>query len=592
MPQEKQSKQAKKTKGKEKAGPMPKKIFAQVSPRSVGGVSMFDALGRINAETVAAFASDPNMVSRASVMLQEAGFEILQVTSLTINIAGTQKIYEKAFNTTLVTEERPVIKEQAREDTATFIECPDTDLPGLISTAKTAFEEVLEGVAIEEPNYLMAESMYPPNKEYWHLRVPAGISLATNADKAHRGGITGRGIKIAMVDTGHYKHPWFIGRGYRVAPVVLAPGSTDPMKDDHGHGTGESANIFAVAPDAELVPIKWNMANSTAAINTAVGLQPDIITCSWGSSVKFPPLSAARQATAAAIAAAVANGIIVIFSAGNGHWGFPGQHPDVIAAGGVFMDKDESLRASDYASGFMSNIYPGRQVPDVCGLVGMHPGASYIMLPIQAGCTIDQGKAGGTHPPGDETLPNDGWAAFSGTSAAAPQLAGLAALIKQACARLTPAQVRDIMKKTARDVTQGTCSPGTDSNPATPGPDNATGHGLVDAHKAVMLAKLRCMTITPPRRGVPRGPAPRVPITREGPVPPREPITPRPVTGPQPRPVTGPVQPVGPREAAALTDLELASLEAQIAEQPQLTEEDIEMLEKLLLESDVDITGE
>ncbi|HDZ27118.1 MAG TPA: peptidase S8 [Candidatus Aminicenantes bacterium] len=579
---------------------MPKKIFAQASPRSVGGVSMFDALSRINAETVHAFASDPNIINRATVMLQEAGFEILQVTSLTINIAGSQKTYEKAFNTKLITEERPVIKELGREDTATFIECPDTDLRGLISTAKTAFKDVLEGIAIEEPNYLMAESMYPPNKEYWHLRVPAGVSLATNADKAHRAGITGQGIKIAMVDTGHYKHRWFVGRGYRVAPVVLAPGSTDPLKDDHGHGTGESANIFAVAPDAELLPVKWNYVNSTAAINTAVGLQPDIITCSWGHDKPSGNLTAADQAAAAAIAAAVASGIIVVFAAGNGQWGFPGQHPDVISAGGVFMDIDESLWASDYASGFMSNIYPGRQVPDLCGLVGMRPGASYIMLPIQPNCTMDQIKAGGTHPPGDETASDDGWAAFSGTSAAAPQLAGVAALIKQACARLTPAQVRDIMKKTARDVTQGNCHPNTGANPAIPGPDDATGYGLVNAHKATLMAKLRCISIRPIRSigGISRATLPRGPsigsIQPRGPsigsIQPRGPITraPQPPTGP----ITGPISPVRPREAAELTDLELASLETQLAQQPQLSEEDVEMLEKMLLESDPDITDE
>ena len=568
-------------------GPMPKRIFAQVSPRSLGGVSMFDALGRINSETVGAFASDSNIINRAIVMLQEAGFEILQVTSLSINIAGTQKTFQDAFNTSLVTEERPVIKEMAREDTATFVECPDTDLPGFISTAKTRFNEVLEGVAIEVPRYLMAESMYPPNKQYWHLRVPAGISLATNADKAHRGGITGKGIKVAMVDTGHYKHPWFVGRGYRVAPVVLAPGSTDPLKDDHGHGTGESANIFSVAPDAELLPIKWNMANSTAAINTAVSLQPHIITCSWGSSIKNPPLGAADQATAAAIASAVAQGIVVIFSAGNGHWGFPGQHPDVISAGGVFMDKDESLRASDYASGFMSNIYPGRQVPDLCGLVGMSPGASYIMLPIQAGCTIDHDKAGGTHPPGDETASNDGWAAFSGTSAAAPQLAGAAALVKQACAKLTPAQVRDVLKKSARDVTKGACSAATGANKATTGPDNATGYGLVDAHKAVTLAKLRCMAITPVAPGrittpsvQPRGPVGPV---RETPVPPRpQPPIPEPPLDYSTRGVF----PAGPGGVSGLSETQLASLESQLTGQPTLTEEDIEMLENMLLESD------
>jgi hypothetical protein len=44
---------------------------------------------------------------------------------------------------------------------------------------------------------------------------------------------------------------------------------------------------------------------------------------------------------------------------------------------------------------------------------------------------------------------------------------------------------------TARDVTAGTNHP-TFGNAAVAGPDTATGNGLVDAQKAVLLAKLRC----------------------------------------------------------------------------------------------------
>jgi len=82
------------------------------------------------------------------------------------------------------------------------------------------------------------------------------------------------------------------------------------------------------------------------------------------------------------VAAAWAAGIVVVFAAGNGHWGFPGQHPDVISVGGVDIRQDGTLRASDYTSGFDSNVYPGRRVPDLSGLVGMLPGAQLIMLPI------------------------------------------------------------------------------------------------------------------------------------------------------------------------------------------------------------------
>jgi subtilisin family serine protease len=286
----------------------------------------------------------------------------------------------------------------------------------------------------------------------------------------------------------------------------------------------------------------------------------------------------------------------VIFSAGNGHFGFPGQHPDVISAGGVFMNPDETLRASDYASGFMSSIYPGRRVPDLCGLVGMKPKAIYIMLPVEPSDDIDTSLAGGTHPNGDQTATNDGWAAFSGTSAAAPQLAGVAALIKQACPGLKPADIKDILRKTARDVTTGNCNTSTGGSAATVGPDTATGDGLVDAHKAVLLAKVRCLgPIGPPIIPIT---TPVVPITT-GPVKPivTGPVVP--ITGPitpvQPGPVV-PVQPVkpiapivnpGPVTPASDEPAGMASRSEAAA--PRLSSQDVEALESMVVSSELDL---
>jgi subtilisin family serine protease len=178
----------------------------------------------------------------------------------------------------------------------------------------------------------------------------------------------------------------------------------------------------------------------------------------------------------------------VVFSAGNGHWAFPGQHPDVISAGGVYVDENLTLTASDYASGFLSTIFPGRRVPDVCGLVGRSPAGAYIMLPVPPGAKIDADCAGGAYPQKDQTLPNDGWAAFSGTSAAAPQVAGICALLKQANPMLTPVEIKELLHITAYDVTKGTCSANTGANPAMPGPDLATDYGLANACTAVMRA--------------------------------------------------------------------------------------------------------
>jgi subtilisin family serine protease len=589
-------------KSKSSGSVVPDRIFAQASPRSVGGLSMFEAQHQIHSDTVSNFFSDEEVVNRTVNRLQDAGFEILQVSPLTINIAGDAKTYERAFNTKIYAEERPVIKELGRKDTATFLDSPDTTLPGLISTADTKFADLIEGVAIEEPRYFMATSMFPPLKAYWHLDVPAGISLGDNADRAHRAGITGKGVSVAMCDTGWFKHPYFLGRGYNAAPVVLGPATANPLDDEVGHGTGESANIFAVAPDIDFMPVKISFVNTIGGFNAAVGLNPNIITCSWGSSNQFGPLSAADQALAASISAAVAAGITVIFSAGNGHWGFPGQHPDVISAGGTFMNSDESLQASNYASGFMSNIYPGRRVPDLCGLVGMLPRAIYIMLPLQPRDQIDNDLSGGAFPNGDETANSDGWAAFSGTSAAAPQLAGAAALVKQACPALKPADIRDILRKSARDVTTGHCHANTGGNPATVGPDLATGYGLVDAQKAVLLAKVRCLgpilpiqpiTIKPIKPILPIQPVlpikPIIPIQPVQPVLPIRPIQPGPIKPIEPpRPIAPVILPSPERPQAGRE--ESGGERGGSQERPErLTTSDVQALEEMIIKSEIDL---
>ena len=162
----------------------------------------------------------------------------------------------------------------------------------------------------------------------------------------------------------------------------------------------------------------------------------------------------------------------------------------MIWVGGVEIGQAGALRASDYASGFDSNLIRGdgyRTSPGWSGCA--RAAADHAAGP--GGLRARPQLAGGTHPEGDETAGDDGWAVFSGTSAACPQVAGVCALILQACAGLSPSEVRDLLTSTARDVTAGTNHPNF-GNAAVPGPDDATGDGLVDAQRAVLLAKLRC----------------------------------------------------------------------------------------------------
>jgi subtilisin family serine protease len=462
--------------------PVPPLVYAEVSVRSVGGVSLFEAPKVVTHKTVPAFFSDPHAVKTAISQLRKNGFDVLHVGPTTITVSAPPSVYEQVFKTTIIAQEREIIKEFGQVDTAIFLDCPDTAVSGLIDPQKSSLADIVEGVALNEPVYYFTSAV-PPSVAYWHLDVPDDVANALHV----KGSITGRHVKVAMVDSGWYYHPFFARHGYK-GRVVLGLGAIHPDQDIHGHGTGESANIFAVAPDVDFTMVKMGTrVNPVGDFNIAASLRPHIISCSWGYHAIRGPLTAAQKTLAAAVADAVRKGIIVIFSAGNGQCGFPAQHPDVIAAGGVCMHDDTTLEATPYASGFESEVYPGRNVPDVCGLVGLPPKAAYIMLPVESHCYLDRRLSGGTHPEGDETAPDDGWAAFSGTSAAAPQIAGVCALMKEVWSEVTPATACAILKKTARDITSGHCAHG---HPAGPGPDLATGHGLVDASRAAGLTWL------------------------------------------------------------------------------------------------------
>jgi subtilisin family serine protease len=163
--------------------------------------------------------------------------------------------------------------------------------------------------------------------------------------------------------------------------------------------------------------------------------------------------------------------------------------PNVISAGGVFVDENGDMQASNYASAFQSKIYPGRSVPDLCGLVGMLPHASYIMLPVPPGSEIDHETSQPDDGlPGDGTAVDDGWGVFSGTSAAAPQLAGVCALLLEKSPHLTPSDVKSILRRSAHTVIKGSANPASSDDgvgePASSGDTGAAGAGLVDAMAA------------------------------------------------------------------------------------------------------------
>ena len=448
-------------------------------PRS--GAGMQQIMNELAPDAVEPFAPDDATIHQVARRLQEMGFRVhVDEASTSVSAEGPHDLFEAKFQTKLRKRARTVRygqREYSYEFFDTAEEAPEPNVSGVAGALCAA---------IQRPPIFM-QSPLPPPVKYFHLSVPGDVAMLTNASATHRqktaagDRATGSGVKVAMLDTGFFMHPYHVMHGYRLNPVAASDATPPADLDPHGHGTGEVANIFACAPDAQVFGIKMG-GNSVLSFDKAMALGVKVISCSWGWDLSgSTALPAALIPVRLRILSVVAAGVTVVFSGGNGQISFPGMMPEVIAAGGVFAKNDATLQAANYASSFVSGIFPGRRVPDVCGLVGMQPRATYIMLPIPGNCVIDNDLGGSPQPNKDETATNDGWGVFSGTSAAAPQVAGVCALMLQKKPSLTPAEIKTILKSTATDVTTGVSFQG---EAAGPGVDPATGAGLVHALQA------------------------------------------------------------------------------------------------------------
>ena len=479
-------------------------------PNGEPGLTKFNA--PLSTATVKSFVPDPVAVDRGIYALSKQGFKLTKRGKMSLSITGTRQNFERVFGTKL--ERVDVDRAQPYAFHSFYFPpqgapwAPDPELKNLIDDAYIQWPHIYMATPElvphkKKPAKGQLPSPKPPVVDYFHLDVPNGVASYMNASRVHAAGTTGKGIRVVMVDSGfaHKLHPFFAANGYR-SSVDLAPNATNDKTDPNGHGTGESANIFSIAPGATFVGVKVDRdgdpqggASMLEGFQTALQHNPQVISISMGYDLRengqqMSELPNSLAALEAEVQAAVAAGIVVVFSAGNGHFSFPGMLPDVISAGGTFVDEEGNLEASDYASAFDSKIYAGRHVPDFTGLVGLRPHASYIMLPIPKGCAIDHETAAPPpeDPPGDGTAVNDGWGVFSGTSAAAPQLAGVCALLLEKNPGLTPADIKAVLRRTARDVLDGHANEASsdDGNPmqAGAGDDGATGAGLVDAYAA------------------------------------------------------------------------------------------------------------
>jgi serine protease AprX len=307
------------------------------------------------------------------------------------------------------------------------------------------------------------------------------------ADKVWAAGYTGKGVKVAVIDTGvDASHPDLNGDKV-VAWVDFVNGKTSPY-DDHGHGTHVSSTIAGtgnasdgkyrgVAPNASLMEAKvlsgdgsGSDANIIKGIDWAVLNGAQVISMSLGST-------AHDQAIDDAVAGAVSKGVTVVVAAGNSGpdantISSPGDCPSAITVGA--SDRNDTI--ASFSSRGPS--YDGSIKPDVTNM----------------GVGLVAAKASGMNPLKGTKY----YVAMSGTSMATPMTSGVVALLLQANHLQTPSQVKSVLEKTAVPLGGSV-------------PNNNYGYGRVNATAALnsVLAG--------------RGPAP----------------TPTPIPGPAPKPTPG-----------------------------------------------------
>ena len=118
--------------------------------------------------------------------------------------------------------------------------------------------------------------------------LPDAAAVRSGASLFHRAGHTGRGVELALVDTGVTNEVWFTDRGFRCAG--------DPDHDGAQHGTGMAAVLFSVAPDIRVLSYRIGD-DPVDAFRRACASDADLILAAWGSDGPAPVVDASRCVT-------------------------------------------------------------------------------------------------------------------------------------------------------------------------------------------------------------------------------------------------------------------------------------------------------
>jgi serine protease AprX len=327
---------------------------------------------------------------------------------------------------------------------------------------------------------------------YLHESVPA-----VGADRVWATGVTGRGIGVAVIDSGiDATHPDLALGSKTVQNVKIVANINDVIAFDNdpagplwienvantdtssGHGThvagiaagsGASSGGFytGVARDANLIGlgtgetllVVWALAGFDYVLQHADQYNIKVVNNSWGSqstAAQFDPNDPINRASRRTHDA----GVTVAFAAGNSG---PGQDtmntyanaPWVIAvAAGCKPAPDPTSSAALCTSGGQLADFSSRGVPNGPGPTLTAPGANIVSTRSKTGAALNALDAPDdvlTCQIAQANLPS--YTCASGTSMATPHVAGAVALMQQAAGgTLSPDRVKQILVSTARPM--------------------------------------------------------------------------------------------------------------------------------------------